>query len=57
LAYEQLDFKEKLDTLSELIIRYDNMSYFSEKNKSLAFSYGKNGYELAREIMLFKKNI
>ncbi len=48
--FEKLDFNEKLDIFSELIIRYDNETYFEETLNVLTFSSKLNGYDIAKLI-------
>lgn len=52
--FEKLDFNEKLDTFSEIIIRYDNETYFDEKITTLSFDDELNGFEIAKLIQKFK---
>lgn len=49
--FEKLNFYEKLDVFSEIIIRYDNKTYF---NKITTISLNPNGYEIATQIQQFK---
>ena len=51
-CYEQLSFFEKLDALAEIIIRYDNETYF-EKLHTLTLNY-ESGYELTKRIIDIK---
>ena len=50
--YENLSFPEKLDILAEIIIRYDNETYFA-KLHTLTLNY-ESGYELAKRIIDIK---
>ena len=52
--FEKLDFNEKLDIFSEIIIRYDNETYFDEKITMLSFDDELNGFEIAKLIQKFK---
>lgn len=52
--FEKLDFNEKLDIFSEIIIRYDNETYFDEKIAIIPFDSKLNGFELANIIKKFK---
>lgn len=52
--FEKLDFNEKLDIFSEIIIRYDNETYFDEKITMLSFDDELNGFEIANLIQKFK---
>ena len=46
-TYENLSFNEKLDVFSELIIRYDNETYFENKIPVVTFSTSISGYDIA----------
>lgn len=52
--FEKLDFNERLDTFSEIIIRYDNETYFDEKITMLSFDDELNGFEIAKLIKQFQ---
>lgn len=52
--FEKLTFNEKLDVLSEIIIRYDNETYFNKKNTMLTFDSKFNGFDLAKRISNYK---
>lgn len=54
--FEKLNFNEKLDVFSEIIIRYDNETYFDNKIIILNLNSDLNGFELARRIRDFKIN-
>lgn len=53
--FEKLDFNEKLDAFSEIIIRYDNETFFNKKIIMMTFSSELSGYDLARVINSLKK--
>lgn len=53
--FEKLDFNEKLDVFSEIIIRYDNETFFNKKITMMTFSSELSGYDLARVINSLKK--
>ena len=48
--FEKLNFNEKLDIFSEIVIRYDNETYFKEKITILSFDSKSNGYDIAHLI-------
>lgn len=48
--YEKLSFYEKLDTIAELVIRYDNETLLNDFSKSINFN-NSNGYEIANKIL------
>lgn len=50
--YEKMSFDEKLDVISELIIRYDNETYFENKIPVVTFGANKSGFDIA---MMIKK--
>lgn len=54
--FEKLSFNEKLDVFSEIVIRYDNETYFEEKITfvSLVFDSKSNGFDFAKKIQDFK---
>ena len=52
--FEQLGFNEKLDVFSEIIIKYDNATYFNTRITMLQFDSKLSGYEIANEIMKLK---
>lgn len=52
--FERLDFNEKLDMFSEIIIRYDNETYFNEKTLVLSLDSKLSGYDIAKQIQNFK---
>lgn len=52
--FEKLNFNEKLDIFSEIVIRYDNETYFNEKITMLTFDSNSNGFDFAKRIQDFK---
>ena len=52
--FEKLDFNEKLDVFSEIIIKYDNDTYFKDKITILTFDSKSNGFDIARIIQEYK---
>lgn len=52
--FESLDFNEKLDIFSEIIIRYDNETYFKDKITILTFDSKSNGFDIAKIIQEYK---
>lgn len=55
--FEKLLFEEKIDVYSEIIIRYDNDTYFHDKITMLTFSSEENGFNIASRIKDFKKQL
>ncbi len=53
-TFEKLDFNEKLDVFSEIIIRYDNETYFTNKITIITFDSKSNGFDIAKKIQNFK---
>lgn len=53
--FENLNFNEKLDVFSEIIIRYDNESYI-DIILPLAFDSELSGFDIAKFINDYKKN-
>lgn len=53
--FEKLSFNEKLDIISELIIKYDNKTYFSADVETIEISSKADGFKLAKYIMQFKQ--
>ena len=52
--FEKLEFNEKLDAFSEIIIRYDNETYFNERFMTLNSDPKLNGFDLAKMIQNYK---
>ena len=52
--FEKLNFNEKLDVFSEIIIKYDNDTYFKDKITILTFDSKSNGFDIARIIQKYK---
>lgn len=52
--FEKLSFEEKLDMFAEIIIRYDNETYFSEQIEIINFHSELSGYEIAKLIKDYK---
>jgi len=48
--FEKLDFNEKLDVFSEIVIRYDNETYFDEKITMVNFDSKMSGFDIAKLI-------
>lgn len=48
--FERLNYNEKLDVFSEIIIRYDNETYFEKKITIISFDSKANGFDLAHLI-------
>ncbi len=53
--FERLSYNEKLDVFSEVIIRYDNETYFAEKTLVLSFDSELDGFNFAKMIKDFKE--
>ena len=54
--FEKLNFNEKLDVFSEVIIRYDNETYFKEKTLVISLGLTLSGFDIANQIQTFKKS-
>lgn len=54
--FEKLSFEEKLDIFGEIVIRYDNETYFKERITMLTFDSDRSGYDIAKLIKDFKNN-
>ena len=52
--FESLSFNEKLDMFSEIIIRYDNETYFKYKITILTFDSKSNGFDIAKIVQEYK---
>ena len=48
--FEKLDYNEKLDVFSEIIIRYDNETYFENKITIISFDSKSSGFDIANMI-------
>ena len=55
--FEKLTFNEKLDVLREIIIRYDNETYFKDKITILTFDSKLSGFDIAKLIGNYKEKI
>lgn len=53
--FEKLDYNEKLDVFSEIIIRYDNETFFDEKTLVLSFGSELDEFNIAKMIKDFKE--
>ena len=53
--FKKLDYNEKLDVFSEIIIRYDNETFFDEKTLVLSFGSELDGFNIAKMIKDFKE--
>ena len=52
--FEKLDYNEKLDVFSEIIIRYDNETYFENKITTISFDSKSSGFDIANMIKKYK---
>ena len=52
--FEKLEFDEKLDIFSEIIIRYDNETYFDKRITMISFDTELSGFDIANIIKDFK---
>lgn len=48
--FEKLNYNEKLDVFSEVIIRYDNKTYFNNNIISIPFDTKTSGFDIAHLI-------
>lgn len=55
--FENLNYNEKLDVFSEIIIRYDNETYFEKEFTMISFDSKSNGFDIAYSIQNLKSNI
>lgn len=53
--FEKLDFNEKLDVFSEIIIKYDNETYFDDKIPTIKLNSKISGFDMARMIKKYKE--
>ena len=53
--FEKLDYNEKLDVFSEIIIRYDNETFFDERTLVLSFGSELDGFNITKMIKDFKE--
>lgn len=53
-SFEKLNFIDKIDVISELIIRYDNKTYFNEQLEVVSFDSKLSGYDIAHLIIKYK---
>ena len=52
--FEEFTFNEKLDVFSEIIIRYDNETYFENKITIISFDSKSSGFDIANMIKKYK---
>ena len=55
--FEKLNFNEKLDVFSEILIRYDNETYFKDKLPIITFAKESDGYTIASMIKDYKNKL
>ena len=53
--FEKLNFNEKLDVFSEVIVRYDNETYFDERTLVVSLNSELSGFDIAHTIQKYKK--
>ena len=53
--FEKLSFSEKIDFIAEIMIRYDNRTYFKDCITEIGFTEDLTGFDIAKRIMEFKK--
>ncbi len=53
--YEKMSFNEKLDILSELLIRYDNFTFFEERITFITLGSNITGFDIAKLIQEYKQ--
>lgn len=56
-TFEKLDFNEKLDVFSEIIIRYDNETYFTNEITMISFDSNSNWLDLVKKFKILKNSI
>lgn len=54
--FEKLNFNEKLDVFSEIIIRYDNETYFDNRMLVVSLNSELSGFDIAKIIQSFKES-
>lgn len=52
--FERLEFEDKLDLFSEIIIRFDNDTYFENDNSPVSLDSNLSGFDIAKRIQEFK---
>lgn len=52
--FEKLSLNEKLDVFSEIIIKYDNETYFKDKITMVNFDSKQSGYDIANLVQKLK---
>jgi hypothetical protein len=55
--FDRLSFKEQLDVFSEIFIRYDNETYFTEKIIMFSFKNDVSGFDMANMTQKIKKEL
>ena len=54
--FEKMSFSEKIDVFAEIVIRYDNDTYFNELSPEVIFVGNKSGFDVAKAIKDWKKD-
>ena len=54
--FEKLNFNEKLDIFLEIIIRYDNETYFDNRILVVSLNSELSGFDIAKIIQSFKES-
>ena len=57
IKFENLTFEEKLDVIAELMIEYDNDTYFNNDLKMSILKLNVSGYDIAEDIKKYKSRI
>ena len=56
-SFEKINFIDKIDVISELVIRYDNKTYFNEQLEVVSFDSELSGYDIAYLIIKYKERL
>lgn len=56
-SFEKLNFIDKIDVINELIIRYDNKTYFNEPLEVVSFDSELSGYDITHLITKYKERL
>lgn len=55
--FSKLDFKDKLDVIAELMIRYENGTLFDGEISTTSFDDNRSAFDIAKEIKEYKNRI
>ena len=55
--FSKLPFEDKLDVIAELMIRYENGTFFKDEISTTSFDDNRSAFDIAKEIKNYKNRI